>query len=314
MKQPLVTILVVCHNQRQFVKEALESCFLQTYKNIEIIIIDDNSADGSIQITQDLESNGHYLKKILLSEPRGYCKAFNLGLSHAQGQYIIDLAGDDVLLPTRVEEGIVSLESGLWGVNFCDAYYINEASEITGTHYRRGSNGQLLEEVPQGNVFTQVLERYFVCTPTMMISRDVLDYLGGYDESLFYEDFDFWVRSSRLYRYSFTNKLLVKKRVLKNSMSKSQYLPGSKMLPSTLKVCQKAFDLCQSKEEYQSLLVRVRYELRQAILSNNYPIANELHSLLGMIGKGTIEYRAWAWLLSYRLNFSFVTSLMRKAR
>jgi len=314
MNQPLVTILVVCHNQSKFIGEALESCFLQTYNELEIIIVDDASTDGSREIIDDFESNGHCIKKMLLSEPRGYCKAFNLGLSQAKGEYIIDLAGDDILLPTRVAEGIASLENGLWGVNFCDAYYINEASRITGTHYRRDTTGQLLENVPQGNVFAQVLERYFICTPTMMISREVLDHLGGYDEALYYEDFDFWVRSSRLYTYSFINRVLVKKRVLKNSMSKSQYLPGSKMLPSTLKVCQKAFDLCQSKEEYQSLFVRVRYELRQAVLSNNYSIANELHNLLGKFGTESLEYRAWAWLLSYRWNFSFVTSLMGRAR
>ena len=105
MNRPLVTILVVCHNQSKFVGEALESCFLQTYNELEIIVVDDASTDGSIDIINEFESNGHCFKKMLLSKPRGYCKAFNLGLSQAQGEYIIDLAGDDILLPTQSRGG-----------------------------------------------------------------------------------------------------------------------------------------------------------------------------------------------------------------
>ena len=314
MSQPLVTIIVVCYNQASFIREALESTCMQTYLNLEIIVVDDGSQDGSFKVINNIEAEGLKVKKILIPKQLGYCRAFNKALSLANGKYIIDLAADDVLLPERVEEGVIALQGSEAGVNFCDAYYIDDQSRIQGTHYRRDSNGRLLDQVPEGNIFKQVLERYFICAPTMMIDREVIETLGGYDEDLFYEDFDFWVRSSRNYKYNFTNRILVKKRVHKDSMSKAQYLPKSNMLPTTLKVCQKAFELCRSKKEFQALRVRISYELRQAVISNNYSVANELHKILGRIQKQSIEYKVWAWLLARSWDVSFLTQFMRKAR
>ncbi len=314
MNQPLVTVIVVCHNQVRFIREALESAVGQSYKNIEIIVIDDGSQDGSVALINDIEQEGMKFQKILVPSKQGYCRSFNEALDLAKGRYIIDLAADDVLLPERVEEGVINLQYGDAGVNFCDAYYIDDLSKIQGTHYRRDSSGRILDQVPEGDIFKNVLERYFICTPTMMISREVLDTLGGYDEDLFYEDFDFWVRSSRYYKYHFTNKVLVKKRVHKDSMSKAQYLPTSNMLPTTLKVCHKAFKLCRTNEEFKALSVRISYELRQAVIGNNYSVANELHGLLGCVQKQSVKYWIWGWLLSRGWNFSFLTQFMGKAR
>ena len=314
MNQPLVTIIVVCHNQVRFIREALESAVVQSYPNIEIIVIDDGSQDGSVTVINDIEEEGLPFNKMLVPIPQGYCRAFNKALGLANGEYIIDLSADDVLLPERVAEGVAALHNGDAGVNFCDAYYIDDLSRIQGTHYRRNSSGQIMDQVPEGNIFKQVLERYFICTPTMMISREVLDTIGGYDEDLYYEDFDFWVRSARDYKYHFTNKVLVKKRVHKDSMSKAQYLPTSKMLPTTLKVCQKAFDLCGTDEEFQALSARISYELRQAVISNNYSVAIELHQLLGCVQKQSVEYWIWGWLLTRGWDFSFLTRFIGKAR
>ncbi len=314
MSQPLVTVIVVCHNQAPFVREALESVFAQSYTNIEIIVVDDGSQDHSISVINDMEQSGMKFRKILTSIKQGYCRSFNKALSLANGKYIIDLAADDALLPERVEEGVAALQNGDARINFCDAYYIDELSRIQGTHYRRDSNGRILDQVPEGDIFKQLLARYFICTPTMMIDKEVLDTLGGYDEELYYEDFDFWVRSSRHYKYCFTNKVLVKKRVHKESMSKAQYQPKSKMLPTTLKVCQKAYELCRTKEEFHALGIRIRYELRQAVISNNYSVGNEFHKLLGRIKNHSVEYWIWAWLLARSWNFSFLAQFMGKAR
>jgi glycosyltransferase involved in cell wall biosynthesis len=314
MKLPLTSIIVVSHNQAAYIREALQSVFDQTYPKIEIIVVDDASTDQTVSIINAMEVQGFHFKKILLKENLGYCKAFNVGLARARGEYIIDLAADDMLLPNRVARGVSALHSNEAGVDFCDVYYIDASSEVTGTHFRRDADHRLLDQVPQGNIFKQVLERYFICAPGMMTSKKVRDQLGGYDQDLYYEDFDFWVRSSRYFSYHFTNEVLAKKRVLNNSMSKSQYLPGSKMLPSTLRVCQKAFELCQTPEEFGALAKRLKYELRQAILSNNYAVAVEMHKLLGKIENGSFLYKVAAWILTREWDFSFMAHFIRKAR
>lgn len=314
MNQPLVSIIVVSHNHGDYIEESMDSALSQDYPNVELIVVDDNSSDHTVEKIERLEQQGARFKKLIFTEPIGYCRSFNRGFSITRGQYIIDLAADDVLMPTRASEGVKALQSGSAGVDFCDAYYIDGHSRISGTHYRRNSSGELMDRIAEGNIFCDILERYFICTPTMLIDRRVLEKLKGYDESLYYEDFDFWVRSSRHFDYHFTNKLLVKKRVLRNSMSKSQYLPQSKMLDSTLQVCQKALDLCRTEQERESLGVRLKYEMRQAVISNNYGVARGLYSLLENIKSSQFELRIWSWLISQSWDFSILAHLIGKAR
>ncbi len=311
MKQPLVSIIIVSHNQGDFVQDAIDSALNQTYPNIELLIIDDGSKDQTQQLIKAVSAD---CKSILIAESIGYCKAFNRGFSESNGRYIIDLSGDDILMPSRVEEGVNSLQSSGAGVDFCDAYYIDRQGSVMGTHYNRDSSGQLLDKVASGNIFTDILERYFICTPTMMVDRQVLNVLGGYDESLYYEDFDFWVRSARDFQYCFTDRLLVKKRVHSLSMSKFQYLPNSKMLDSTLRVCEKAFELCRSPEELESLAVRLKYELRQAIISNNYEPAKGLYELLCEVKPESLLLPVWSLLISLGWDFSFLTRFLGRAR
>ncbi|GJM27988.1 MAG: UDP-hexose transferase [Cyclobacteriaceae bacterium] len=314
MTQPLVTILIVSYNQGDYIRESIESAISQTYPNTEILLVDDGSTDHTLSVVRSMEEQGMNFKKILIEKSIGYCKAFNRGFSMSKGQYLIDLAADDLLLPERVAAGVASLLTSNAGVDFCDAYYIDEKSKIQGTHYQRDARGRITEPVKDGDVFTEVLRRYYICTPSMFIDRKVLNRLSGYDQSLYYEDFDFWVRSSRYFNYHFTDKILVKKRVHKHSMSKSQYLPSSKMLPTTLRVCQKAYELCRNPEEFRALAVRLRYEIRQAVICGNNRVANDLNEILAAINHDSIEARLWGWLISLNIDLSFLTKFIGKAR
>ena len=114
----------------------------------------------------------------------------------------------------------------------------------------------------------------------MMYSRALLDYLDGYDESLAYEDFDLWVRSSKRFKYCYTNEILMAKRILGNSHGSKQYKPGSKILISTYKVCQKAFALCENNDDYRALMVRLKYEIKMAFVSLNWGVALNMLALL----------------------------------
>lgn len=276
-----MSVICLCHNQASYVKEAMESVWDQTYPAIELIVVDDGSSDGSAEKIRQLLLNKSEVQFLALPENVGNCKAFNLGLQKSKGKYIIDLAADDVLLPERVEEGVKALEAAGedFAVHFSDALYINHQGRFIKQHYRHAKEGVLSEKVPQGWVYADILQRYFICTPTMMMRRSVLDALGGYDESLAYEDFDFWLRSAREWQYCFTDKVLVKKRVVPGSWSSRQYEKKSRQLESTLKVCRKAKELNRSKEEAGALAKRLDYEIRQAIRYKHFDIAREMLNL-----------------------------------
>ncbi|MEM7109655.1 MAG: glycosyltransferase family A protein [Bacteroidota bacterium] len=265
--RPLVTVICLCHNHETYVSQAIESVFEQTYSNIELIVADDASSDNSKQEIQKKLQNHPEAQFISLHENIGNCAAFNLALQRASGEYVIDLAADDVLLEDRVQLGVQAFKEKdrSFGINFTNAELIDESDRLLKTFYEVDALGRSLIEIPEGDIFQKVIQSYFICAPTTMYAREVLEELGGYDETLTYEDFDFWIRSSRKYKYCYTDKVLVKKRILRNSKSKEQFRFFSKHTRSTLTVLKKAARLVVSEGEKSALRSRLRYEMRKAL-------------------------------------------------
>ena len=282
MLSPLVSVICISHNHGRYIEEALMSVMNQTHDNMEIIIVDDSSSDHSPQVIRQFISKYPYVQAIFLPERLGNCKAFNRGLEKVQGDFIIDLAADDVLLSNRVREGLNCFQKhgGDYGVHFTDATYIDADGKVLRNHYKRDKKGRLKHPVPEGMIYEHLLARYFICTPTMMVRRSIYDLLGGYDAELSYEDFDFWIRSGKTTQYCYTDKILVKKRLLTGSLSSRQYEKGSQMLHSTYLVCLKAEKLNETRPEKLALVQRVQYELRKALLTGNYKSAHDFSSLL----------------------------------
>ena len=160
-----------------------------------------------------------------------------------------------------------------FGVHFSDVEMIKKDGKSMGTHFKRNDLGKLVEHVPTGDVYCNLVEKYFICTPSMMMRRSVLDELNGYDESLSYEDFDFWVRSSRNYYYAFSDQVLVRKKILDKSLSTWQYEKKNKHALSTTIVCEKALQLNKTPQENSALLKRINYELKWALITENWEAA-----------------------------------------
>jgi glycosyltransferase involved in cell wall biosynthesis len=247
--------------------EALQSVLNQHYSNIELIVIDDASTDNSVHVIESFLINHQNIRFIKQDVNTGNCEAFNTALRHANGNYIIDLAADDILLPERISQGVETFaqQSSDYGINFTDAEYINKSGDVIKSHYLRDTVGLLMDKVPQGEVFKEVLQTHFICSPTTLIKKDVFDQLGGYDGTLAYEDFDLWVRASRSYKFCYTDQILVQKRILSNSLGQQQYRKGNNQMVSTYQVCLKAHQLCRNKEELRALRKRIQYELKHAI-------------------------------------------------
>lgn len=298
---PLVTVICVCHNQAAFVEAALRSVASQTYPHVELIVVDDGSTDGSVACIQAYLTAMPLAVFVQLDTSRGICAAFNRGLEHANGEFIIDLAADDVLLPERIERQVQAFGrlDNRYGVVFSNAEIIDERSRHVGFWHGRETERK---PVPSGNIYTALLRRSFICTPTMMTRKAVYDEINGYDESLSYEDFDFWVRSARKYRYHYSDEVLTQKRRVNGSSSTKFYQRGhNPHLASTLKVCEKA--LCQNRfdKENQALAVCVRYHLRQAVLTENFGLAAGFARLLEKIAEPTATDRLWRRLYGIKL-------------
>ncbi|SDC82721.1 Glycosyl transferase family 2 [Algoriphagus faecimaris] len=111
MKKPIVSIVIPVYNKAAFVRETLESALGQTYPNLEIVLVDDGSTDGSFEILKEYFAK--YPDKIQLidQENQGVSVATNVGTAAARGEYIQFLDADDLLSPDKINRQIKLLES-----------------------------------------------------------------------------------------------------------------------------------------------------------------------------------------------------------
>jgi glycosyltransferase involved in cell wall biosynthesis len=278
MAAPLVTVICLCYNQKRFVREAVESVINQTYVPIQLIVVDDFSTDGSQETINQLQVQYPQFEVLLLKENVGNCAAFNRGLALAKGEYLIDLAADDVLLPDRIRKGVEALQQAgdAFGVHFSDA----ELMDGHGSFIRFHSDKYPHHTIPQGDIYVELIQRYFICPPTILFRKSVMDKLGGYDETLAYEDFDFWIRSSRHFKYTYSPEPLVRKRLLRHSLGSTQEKFFNRHAQSTYRVCKKILDLNATRSEQQALSKRIGYEIRMSLRLLNIWLAVKYFSLL----------------------------------
>lgn len=282
MTTPLVSVICLCHNQGRFVRQALDSVVAQTYPAWELLVVDDASTDDSPAQIRAFAAEYPATKAIFLLENRGNCRAFNLALRESRGEYILDLAADDRLRPDRLArqlEGFQQVADDV-GVLFHNAAFIAESGQRTGTFFPVDASQKPTVVVPEGDLFAALLRHRPVCAPTMLVRRAVFDELGGYDETLAYEDFDFWVRSARRWQYVFQHEILTEKRVLRGSLGSRFYEKENPLLPSALVVCRKAKTLSRTDDERDALRFRVRYFLRQSWYTHHFALAEGFFELL----------------------------------
>lgn len=135
MSQPLVSILIPCYNAEKWLAETLESALAQTWENTEIIVVDDGSTDGSLEIAKTFESKN---LKVISQENRGASAARNRALIECQGNFIQYLDADDLIAPDKielqvklliVEKNINCIASAKWARfidRFTDSMFIEE--------------------------------------------------------------------------------------------------------------------------------------------------------------------------------------------
>ena len=196
---PLVTTIVPAYNCAHFLPEALDSILAQQYPNLEIIVVDDGSTDGSADIAEAYGSP----VKVIRQKNQGPAAARNRGVRESRGEYIAFLDGDDVWLPGKLlaqmecfashkEVGIVYGENSKWSMNEVGVYPSKEA-------FITSEQNGVIDDMRSGWIYHQLLLDNIIHIITAVIPRSLFDTLGGFDESLRVgEDYDFWLRASRL--------------------------------------------------------------------------------------------------------------------
>jgi glycosyltransferase involved in cell wall biosynthesis len=237
MEYPLVSAIVLCYNQARFVTECLEGIKAQRYPNLELIVNDDASPDDSAAVIQAWLAPNRMPHRFLRNGTnQGLCRSLNSAIAQARGKYIAGIAADDAWLPGKLLNHVEKLEKApaKVGVIYTDALQMDESGRPRSTRfietYRR------FESKPQGNIQRVLWEGNFIPAMTTLVKRECYDRVGFFDESLYYEDWDMWLRISRCFEFAYVDEVSAKYRIVSTSMMQSQ---GSRMIDAGCQICYK---------------------------------------------------------------------------
>jgi len=175
--EPLVSIIIPCFNREKYISETVESVFSQTYRNIELLVVDDGCTDNSREVLE-----GYAGRLTVLEHPgrvnKGQSAGINLGLENSQGEYIAILDSDDLFYPEKIAKQVEYLECnpGI-GTVYANGMNINASGEGLYTLYPPGDRPVIGPE--------PVLDRCAFNLPSnALVRKKVFDKAGYLDESL----------------------------------------------------------------------------------------------------------------------------------
>jgi glycosyltransferase involved in cell wall biosynthesis len=220
---PESTAMVISHNQTEFIVECLRSIRDQTVAPTLVILVDDGSSDDSFARGAAFVEQ-HFDRHVLLRhpEPLGLCRSLNEALSHSVGEYVHEIAADDYWLPHKTESQLTIFADATNdpAVVFADALLVDiDGRPLSGTFFDRFAAQGL---PPDGKVFEALLRRNFLPGMSTMLRRDALLDVGGWDETLFYEDWDMWLRLADRWPFVRQVDVVAAYRYLPTSMSNAR--------------------------------------------------------------------------------------------
>lgn len=188
----LISVVIPVYNGEKTIGETLQSVLNQTYKNLEVVVINDGSKDSTAAIVEEFQDN----RIKLCSYPNaGLAASRNRGIDQSSGDYISFTDADDVWTPEKLADQLTALKQHPdAAVAYSWTDYIDEQSQFlqAGTHISAS-----------GNVFAKLLEINFIESGSnVLIRRDALKTVGDFDVTLTAaEDWDMWLRLAKKYEF-----------------------------------------------------------------------------------------------------------------
>jgi len=202
--EELVSVIIPAYNMAQLTVKTVESVLNQSYKNIEIIVVDDGSTDDT---KEKLSIFGNKINCIC-KENGGACSARNVGIRISKGKYIGILDCDDLYDAKKIELSVKFLEENPdFGLVHTDAYFVDQNDTII----RRRAHKKCKYS---GWIKDKLILSTFICNSTVVLRRECFDQVGLFDEDMFPPaDWDMWLRVSEFFQVGYVNAPLTKYRV-----------------------------------------------------------------------------------------------------
>lgn len=219
---PLVSIIIPVYNGSDYLREAIDSALAQTYRNVEVLVVNDGSCDGGLtrEIAQSYGDRIRYFEK----SNGGVSSALNYGIRNMRGEYFSWLSHDDVYLPSKVEKQVALLKSADHPkcIAKCTLQFIDENSSLLPAK-KKYRNQPLGEVISWEEALRWHIEGGSFGGCNLLIPRTAFEECGLFDESLRYvQDFLMWMHFFWAgYCLVCTDESLVYNRIHKNQLTQT---------------------------------------------------------------------------------------------
>lgn len=212
---PIISVIVPAYNAGRFIGETLDSVSRQTFKDFEVVVVDDGSKDNTIEIVNAAIAKDPRIR-LVTQKNAGGPAARNTAIANARGQFIAPLDADDLWFPRKLERqhAILSAAGPDVGLVYAWTLYLDEAGRPTGGY---------ADHTEEGDMFLKMICFNYVANgSTPLIRREALEACGMYrNEFPGIEDQDLFVRIASRYQFRVVPEFLIGYRQVGNSLSRN---------------------------------------------------------------------------------------------
>lgn len=218
----MITVIIPAYNHVQYIEECIGSVFAQDYPLIDLIVIDDGSTDGTKEVVEKIFNRDFTRFRFISRENRGLIATLNEGIKLARGNFICELASDDVLLPDSFAKRVAYLEKNPEiGVVFADAYQMFENKK---TQQRLNNNGKSYRSAAH-SILDLIHGKVKILFATGLFRKEVMTNIGGFDEDFrYFEDIAMQFKLSHYTQVGFLDEPVMYYRKHGSNTSSSQKL------------------------------------------------------------------------------------------
>lgn len=286
--KPTVSINLCCYNSERYLRETLNSIVNQTYKDWELIIINDGSSDSTESIVREYIDRGYPIV-YHHQENRGLGYSRNEALKRSQGEYIAFIDHDDLWLPEKLEKQMPLFQKNKKvAIVITNAILFNDRGDKS-LCYRNS-------KPKTGYVFKEILRSNFICLPSAVIRKSSLNSLNEWFDTRFnhIEEAELFARIAYNWQLDYVDEALAKNRIHKGS---STYL-RPELSPMETEIMVKKFEDTypdfrkRFKPEIQQLeyYIQYGYALSDWKLGNNTRVRQRLKPFLALNHRAKIQF------------------------
>lgn len=222
---PKVSVVIPTYNRAHLIKRAIKSVLDQTFKDFEILVIDDGSEDKTCDVVKGIKKQDSRVRSLRHKKNRGYPSALNTGIKNAKGAYIAFQDDDDIWLKGKLKKQM--------------DLFVKSSDEV-GVVYARfvRYSGSKKSYAPydwvkklEGNIHRELLKGNFVGTPVSVVKKECFSKIGLFDTNLVHlQDWEMWIRISKYFQFRFIDQVLMKSFERKGSVNRQKKIIQAKTI------------------------------------------------------------------------------------